>query len=162
MPNLSRETALPSTYELAAAIVNSKPVLGVFAACEWDELSDDGKLWIAEIVAEAGRRFAEIPAPRKETGSNIKPAPFALTPGLVGRAIEAAGSKHRPLPMLVPEQRRQVLCQAIAHLKARCILVDVVSRDADIRTYRVSGKRDAMLADEVIAFARLKGFEVQS
>lgn len=58
------------------------------------------------------------------------------------------------------EQRRRRLDAAIAHLKRRCILVDVVNRDAHIRTYRVSGKRDAKLAEEVIEIAQALGFEV--
>lgn len=38
---------------VAAAIVNSAPVIAVYASCEWDELHDDGKVWIAEIVHQA-------------------------------------------------------------------------------------------------------------
>ncbi len=40
----------------AAAIVDSAPVIRTFAASEWDELHDDGKLWIAAIVQEAVAR----------------------------------------------------------------------------------------------------------
>jgi hypothetical protein len=43
-------------FALAEAIVDSDPVIGVYAACEWDCLSDDGKVWIAAIVAEAVKR----------------------------------------------------------------------------------------------------------
>lgn len=38
---------------LAEIIVNSEPVITTYAACEWDELSEDGKLWVAEIVRQA-------------------------------------------------------------------------------------------------------------
>lgn len=50
--------AMPLTAFLGAAeeIVNSKSVLGIYAACEWDELHDDGKLWIAGIVRETCAR----------------------------------------------------------------------------------------------------------
>lgn len=41
------------TFATAEAIVNSRPVLSVYAACQWEELSDDGKQWIATIVAAA-------------------------------------------------------------------------------------------------------------
>lgn len=40
-------------FQLAPQIVNSKPVIGTFAACEWDELDDNGKVWIAKIVQSA-------------------------------------------------------------------------------------------------------------
>ena len=43
-------------FNLAADIVDSEPVIKVFGACEWDELSDDGKQWVAAIVAETWRR----------------------------------------------------------------------------------------------------------
>ncbi len=58
--------------------------------------------------------------------------------------------------------RRERLTAAIAYLKRRCILVDVVDREAQIRTYRVSGKRDPKLAEEVIQIARYHGFEAAS
>jgi hypothetical protein len=40
-------------YARAEAIVNSEPVISTFAACEWDDLQDDGKVWVAEIVRQA-------------------------------------------------------------------------------------------------------------
>ncbi|MAM39309.1 MAG: hypothetical protein CL949_12620 [Erythrobacter sp.] len=49
---------------------------------------------------------------------------------------------------------------AIAHLRRRGILVDVVDRAALIRRYRVTGKRDPRLAEEVIELACESGFEV--
>jgi hypothetical protein len=51
---------------VAAGIVDSAPVLRVYAACEWDCLNDDGKLWLAEIVhqarAEAAAAIATLSA----------------------------------------------------------------------------------------------------
>ena len=44
---------------LAQQIVDSPEALGVYAACEWDELGDDGKEWIAVIV-----RIAQAQATR--------------------------------------------------------------------------------------------------
>lgn len=46
--------ALPATDFLivASLIVDSDPVLRTFAASEWDELHDDGKLWVAAIIRE--------------------------------------------------------------------------------------------------------------
>lgn len=43
----------------AEAVVNSQPVLSIYAACEWDELDEDGKLWVAGIVREALARATE-------------------------------------------------------------------------------------------------------
>lgn len=37
----------------AQAVVDSDPVLRVFASCEWDCLNDDGHVWIAAIIKEA-------------------------------------------------------------------------------------------------------------
>lgn len=41
---------------LAADIVDSNPVISIFAAVEWDCLNDDGKEWIIAIVRETVRR----------------------------------------------------------------------------------------------------------
>ncbi|WHO37854.1 hypothetical protein PMI04_014935 [Sphingobium sp. AP49] len=52
--------ATPAELRLAHAIVDSDPVLRVFAAVEWDCLGDDGKQWIAVIIREA-QRLAKPP-----------------------------------------------------------------------------------------------------
>lgn len=57
-------------------------------------------------------------------------------------------------------RRHEVLDAAIRFLKARCILVDVVDRAAPVRSYRVSGKREAMYLEGVVALAESLGFEV--
>jgi len=41
---------------LAESIVDSQPVVATYAACEWDCLDENGKVWIAAIVGEAIRR----------------------------------------------------------------------------------------------------------
>lgn len=56
-------------------------------------------------------------------------------------------------------RRHEVLADATRFLKARCILVDVVDRGAQIRKYRVSGKREAMFLEDVVALAESLGFE---
>lgn len=43
-------------FALAASIVDSDPVIRTYAAPEWDELHNDGKVWIAAIVSETQRR----------------------------------------------------------------------------------------------------------
>lgn len=61
------------------------------------------------------------------------------------------------LPTTPPHLRMERLHSATAFLKARCVLVMVVNRDALVREYRVSGKRYAMLAEDVIKFAQSLG-----
>lgn len=53
--------------------------------------------------------------------------------------------------------RRERLAVAVAFLKRRCILVDALDRFAQVRLYRVSGKRQPMLAEQVIDHAIAKG-----
>jgi len=60
--HLARAKATPfatrEEHRFAQAIVDSDPVLRVFAACEWDELRDDGKEWTAVIIREALKTVA--------------------------------------------------------------------------------------------------------
>ncbi len=53
--------------------------------------------------------------------------------------------------------RRERIAAAVAFLKRQCVLVDVVDRFAQIRRYRVTGKRDPMFAEQVIDHAIEKG-----
>lgn len=96
---------------------------------------------IRAVAAKLAAREAVKPAPRVPLG-------------------QPAERKAAVLPPLWAEAQRAALQGAIAYLKQRCVLVTVCDRDAAIRKYRVSGKRDAMLACEVIAYAAGKGFEV--
>lgn len=59
-----RAEFFPSQEQMseAKAIVNSDEVLSVFAACEWDELNDDGHVWLAAIVKLAQDRARGISA----------------------------------------------------------------------------------------------------
>jgi hypothetical protein len=41
--------------EVARQIVDSSPVIHTYAACEWDEMHEDGQVWLAAIVREAAR-----------------------------------------------------------------------------------------------------------
>lgn len=53
--------ATPEELRLAHAIVDSDPVLRVFAAVEWDCLDENGKKWIAIIIREAARQAQLVP-----------------------------------------------------------------------------------------------------
>jgi hypothetical protein len=48
-------SARQGRYLTARRVVDSEAALRVYASCEWDELSDDGKEWIATIVEETQR-----------------------------------------------------------------------------------------------------------
>lgn len=41
--------------EVARQVVDSPPVIHTYAACEWDEMHEDGQVWLASIVREAAR-----------------------------------------------------------------------------------------------------------
>lgn len=56
------------------------------------------------------------------------------------------------------EERARRLEAAIRFLKSQAILVTVVDRDAQVRQYFVSGKRDRKFAEEVIEIAIEKGW----
>lgn len=96
------------------------------------------------------------------------------------RIREAAGKlalRNRPAPRPLPgqrnqrrdvaaatdpiAQRREAIERAIRLLKSKAILADILDRSAMIRRYRVGGKREPMLAEEVIEHARQLGMEEQ-
>lgn len=65
-----------------------------------------------------------------------------------------------PLPVLLPEVRRQRIAAATTFLAARGILVSVHDRLAQVRKYHVSGRRGVVLAEDVIALAVSLGLEL--
>ncbi|PZO77058.1 MAG: hypothetical protein DI640_01360 [Sphingomonas taxi] len=42
--------------ETARQIVDSPPVISTYAACAWDEMHDDGQVWLGAIIREAARK----------------------------------------------------------------------------------------------------------
>lgn len=54
-----RATPLGDMIGVAEAITDSEPVISVFAACEFNELNEDGRLWVAAIVRESMAWAAE-------------------------------------------------------------------------------------------------------
>lgn len=46
----------PQQIADAASIVDCSTVISAYAACEWDCLDENGKVWIAAIVREAQAR----------------------------------------------------------------------------------------------------------
>lgn len=47
-------------WQLAEKIANSPAVISIYASPEWDELSEDGKLWVSAIVQETRKHCADI------------------------------------------------------------------------------------------------------
>jgi hypothetical protein len=56
------DTITPAEWRFVEAIANSDAVLHVYAAPEFDELSGDGKCWLAAIVRETARTCAFLDA----------------------------------------------------------------------------------------------------
>lgn len=55
--------------------------------------------------------------------------------------------------------RRERIDRAVRFLRRQCVLVEPVDRFAQIRRYRVSGKRDPVYAEQVIEMAEAMGME---
>lgn len=75
----------------------------------------------------------------------------------LGAPVPRMARPAAPAPF---ELRKRQLAGAISFLKARCVLVTPLDRDALVRRYRVSGFRDNQLAEDVVALAAAQGFEV--
>lgn len=99
---------------------------------------------------------------RKLAGQlDLRPA-SAPTATPAARPIIAPRNPRKALPLLKADpiaQRREAIERAIRFLKSKAILVDVTDRSAMIRRYRVSGKREPMLAEQVIEHAIELGME---
>jgi hypothetical protein len=76
-------------FARARAIANSHYVLRVFAAPEWDELGDDGKQWIAEIV-----HLAQLPLAAANERADLNAAACAREAD-ARRAAEAEVARLR-------------------------------------------------------------------
>ena len=57
---LQRAVDRQAIYREARAIADSDHVMAVYAAPEFDELSDDGKEWIVAIIEETKARCAPV------------------------------------------------------------------------------------------------------
>lgn len=96
------------------------------------------------------RQEARRVARPDETGRKV-PEPVAHS--------NPAGSGIKPQYRDWMAERRQRLQRAIAYLRSQAVLVTQWDRTAAIPTYRVSGKRDLKLAEEVIEIAIAKGWQ---
>lgn len=87
-------------------------------------------------------------------------APSAVSSGTASRISDRAPQSSPAYANNWLGRRHQVRDAVIAWLKARCILVTVVDRDALVRTYRISGKLYAHTLEQVVEYAASLGFEV--
>lgn len=110
--------------------------------------------------AKAAPRTSIKPRPvGRVTVASAAPAPVIAAPVPANPKPQISTPPATPpKPTSWIEQRHARLAAAIAFLKARAILVTPTDRDAQIRTYRVSGKRYPQLAEEVVELAIEKGW----
>lgn len=74
---IARESKTPGPIisdEEAEAICNSPAVLSIFAACEWEELSEDGQEWVKAIIAAALRVECEARPDFPANWNDLSPA----------------------------------------------------------------------------------------
>lgn len=83
-------------------------------------------------------------------------APVPATEARIAMGAHLPAQPWRGRDVLAERAAR--LASAIAYLKTRAILVETLNREAPVRTYRVSGKRDAKYAEEVIEIAMDMGW----
>lgn len=53
---MTEPTVTSEMLSLAEEAVNSSRALSVFASCEWDDLSEHGKSWVAVVIDQAIRQ----------------------------------------------------------------------------------------------------------
>lgn len=122
-----------------------------------DMIRDAAKKLQEDREADDARPI-EVPASsRARKSTRRKPARRASEKRANGVMPRREARATPPLPPLPFEQRRARLQAAEAFLKRFGILVSVIDREAQIRKYRVTGKHDSMLAEQVIEFAESRG-----
>lgn len=95
---------------------------------------------------------AAAEALRRKTAAAHPPVPS------LGQPVAAQPVRLPPLPT---QTRRERLDAATAFLKRQAILVSVVDRSALVRRYRISGKRESVFAEDVIAIAIERGMDTE-
>lgn len=106
----------------------------------------------AAITAPADRLDIIRAAARRMAAGN---EPSAQARPVYGSPANKQPLKLPPLPF---EERQRQLGGAIKFLAGKGVLVSVADRDAQIRQYRVTGRRDHQFAEDVIRIAIEKGF----
>lgn len=100
-------------------------------------------------VARSGRTPAAQAEAARPEHERLTPAPQ--------RQVSSPPAEPPKFTNWIEERARRLAC-AIGFLKSQAILVSVVDRDAQVRQYFVSGKRDRKFAEEVIEIAIEKGW----
>jgi len=142
LPPQSRDVALSSL----GAVVVPAPIHPVMDAAA---MLDDGKRNATRQERAATRRVAApVPASSETAGT-----------GAIALVAESADPTPRRNASPVPVSRNWItnrfarIAAAIAYLKTKCILVQVIDRDELVKRYRVTGKRYPQYHDDVIDIA---------
>lgn len=103
-----------------------------------------------QIIREALQSLAACPRAARDD----KPAPRPV--------FGCRNHARAALPTGWIERRHAVIAGAIAYLNAHGRFVQVVDRAARVRLYRVSGKLETMLAEEMVRLAATMGFDADN
>ena len=143
----SRDSALSSP----GAVVVPAPIHPVVDAAA---MQADGKPKATRQERAAARRVAApVPASSETAGT-----------GAIALVAESADPTPRRNASAVPVSRNWItnrferIAAAIAYLKTKCILVQVIDRDDLVKRYRVTGKRYPQYHDDVIDIATGHGW----
>lgn len=121
-----------------------------------------GRASTKDVAPRRVHRTAEATRPdriERHTAASIEAVRPAATENLAASRTQISSPPAEPpKPTNWIEQRHQRIAGAIAFLKSQAILVSVVDRDAPVRTYRASGKKYSLLAEEVVELAIEKGW----
>lgn len=123
----------------AERICRMETVLGIYTAPEWEELSEDGQLWVAAIVQQT---TADVSA---ETIAILrKAAPFV--DWCCGEGLEPGWNGGTADPYPVHDEMARILgvktlhdLQDAEHLEPACIACDLVLKDGDVVLNDASG-----------------------
>jgi len=119
----------------------------------------NGAVTKAVLEGTEGPETRQLPVKRK--AKKPTPAPEPKAPKApVEEPLKKASEPRKNSAPSNPAARRQAMFRgAELFLKRKGILVTVVDRAAPIRTYRVTGKREAQLLEEVVELAIAKGWD---
>ena len=100
-----------------------------------------------QIIREAAESLASRPRAAHEARAEARP--------VFGCRQQARAA----MPIGWVEQRHARINEAIAFLNTKGRGVQIIDRDARVRKYRLTGKVEPMLAEEIIRYAVAQGFE---
>ncbi len=103
-----------------------------------------------QIIREAAESLAATPRAARDATPEARPV-------FGGRTHVSA-----VVPTGWIERRRALIAGALAFLNTKGRGVQVIDRDARVRRYRLNGKTEPMLAEDVIRYAIAHGFDAET